>query len=160
MKNADDAVDEHALRAKNKMTGPGNAFATAITCIDGRVQQPVTDWMKLHVNVHHVDLVTEPGPDKVISERTQPILDEVVRKVSFSIRHHASAVVALAGHYDCAANAATREKHVEQILESMRVLFSYNLETRLLGLYLNEESSVELVWDSQVQGQARTFHKG
>lgn len=34
-------------------------FATAITCIDGRVQQPIMDWVKLHVNVHHVDLVID-----------------------------------------------------------------------------------------------------
>ena len=138
---------------------PDNLFATAITCIDGRVQQPVTDWMKSYAGVDHIDLVTEPGPDKVISDGTQPVVDEVVRKVSFSIRHHASSVVALAGHYDCAANTATREEHVEQIVKSMRVLLAYNLEARLLGLYLNKESSVELVWDSQVHDQARTFGK-
>lgn len=126
-----------------------NKFATAITCIDGRVQQPVADWMKLHMNVEYVDLVTEPGPDKVISEGTTYVVDEIVRKAKFSVQHHASPVVALCGHHDCAANHATREEHIEQILEGVRVLLSYHFNVRVLGLWLNEFNSVELVCDTQ-----------
>lgn len=126
-----------------------NKFATAITCIDGRVQQPVADWMKMHMNVEYVDLVTEPGPDKVISEGTTYVVDEIVRKAKFSVQHHASPVVALCGHHDCAANHATREEHIEQILEGVRVLLSYHFNVRVLGLWLNEFNSVELVWDTQ-----------
>lgn len=127
---------------------PREKFATAITCIDGRVQQPIMDWVKLHVNVNHVDLVTEPGPDKVLSRESTYIVDEIVRKVSFSIRHHESQVVAVSGHHDCAANPATREEHIEQIQEAVQVLLSYQLRARILGLWLNEWHSVELVWDT------------
>jgi len=128
---------------------PRHKFATAITCIDGRVQQPVADWMKLNMNVEYVDLVTEPGPDKVLSSETTYVVDEIIRKVSFSVRHHNSPVVALCGHHDCAANDADREGHIEQILEGVKVLQSYNLNVRLLGLWLNEWGSVELVCDTQ-----------
>jgi carbonic anhydrase len=124
-------------------------FATAITCIDGRVQQPVVDWMKLHVNVEYVDLVTEPGPDLVLSEGTTYVIDDIVRKARFSIERHASPVVAVCGHHDCAANGADKEKHVEQIEESVRVLLSYDLGVRVLGLWLSEWNSIELVWDTQ-----------
>ena len=129
-------------------------FATAITCIDGRVQQPVADWMKLNTNVEYVDLITEPGPDKVLSEESTYVVDEIMRKVSFSVKHHASPVVALCGHHDCAANHADREEHFEQILAGVRVLLSYNLGVRVLGLWLNEWGSIELVWDSQQKEQA------
>jgi carbonic anhydrase len=124
-------------------------FATAITCIDGRVQQPVVDWMKLHVNVEYVDLVTEPGPDLVLSEGTTYVIDDIVRKARFSVERHASPVVAVCGHHDCAANGADKEKHVEQIEESVRVLLSYDLGVRVLGLWLSEWNSIELVWDTQ-----------
>jgi len=124
-------------------------FATAITCIDGRVQQPVVDWMKLHVNVEYVDLVTEPGPDLVLSEGTTFMIDDIVRKARFSVERHASPVVAVCGHHDCAANGADKEKHVEQIEESVRVLLSYDLGVRVLGLWLSEWNSIELVWDTQ-----------
>ncbi|HXI73979.1 MAG TPA: carbonic anhydrase, partial [Pyrinomonadaceae bacterium] len=89
---------------------PRHKFATAITCIDGRVQQPITDWMKLHTNVHYVDLITEPGPDKLISGGSTYTVDDLIRKVSFSVLHHSSTVVAVTGHHDCAANYATREE--------------------------------------------------
>jgi carbonic anhydrase len=128
---------------------PRHKFATAITCIDGRVQQPVADWVKLNMNVEYVDLVTEPGPDKVLSSETTYVVDEIIRKISFSIRHHNSPVVALCGHHDCAANDADREGHIAQILEGVRVLQSYNLNVRLLGLWLNEWGSVEMVCDTQ-----------
>ena len=58
-------------------------------------------------------------------------------------------MVALCGHHDCAANDADREEHIEQILEGVHVLQSYNLNVRLLGLWLNEWGSVELVCDTQ-----------
>ena len=128
---------------------PNDKFATAITCIDGRVQQPIMDWVKLNVNVHHVDLVTEPGPDKVLSQESTYVVDEIIRKVSFSIRHHQSNVVAVSGHHDCAANPATRAEHVEQIQEAVQVLLSYRLNARILGLWLNEWQSVELVCDTR-----------
>jgi carbonic anhydrase len=136
---------------------PQHKFATAITCIDGRVQQPVADWMKLHMNVEYVDLVTEPGPDKIISEGSTYVVDEIVRKAKFSVQHHASPVVALCGHHDCAANHASKEEHIEQIREGVRVLLSYHFNVRVLGLWLNEWNSVELVWDTQEKEAQRNF---
>ena len=132
---------------------PRHKFATAITCIDGRVQQPVADWMKLNTNVEYVDLITEPGPDKVLSSETTYVVDEIIRKVTFSIRYHNSPVVALCGHHDCAANNADREGHLEQIIAGVRVLQSYNLNVRLLGLWLNEYGSVQLVCDTEQREQ-------
>src|SRR5262249_33557428 len=42
-------------------------FATAICCIDGRVQSPVADWLKINGSVRYVDAVTIPGPDKALT---------------------------------------------------------------------------------------------
>jgi carbonic anhydrase len=136
---------------------PRYKFATAITCIDGRVQQPVADWMKLNTNVDYVDLITEPGPDKVLSSETTYVVNEIIRKVTFSVKYHESPVVALCGHHDCAANHANREEHIEQILEGVRVLQSYNLNVRLLGLWLNEWGSVERVCDTQERQTPSSF---
>src|SRR5258708_16882225 len=94
---------------------PRHRFATAITCIDGRVQQPIVDWMKLHTNVHYVDLITEPGPDKALSDGPVHVIDEIVRKVSFSILHHSSNVVAVTGHFYRAANDADKKEPPQKI---------------------------------------------
>lgn len=126
-----------------------NTFATAITCIDGRVQQPVVDWVRLYTNVRYVDLITEPGPDKELSEGAATIISEIVRKVRFSIEHHGSSLVALAGHEPCAANPVSREKQLEQIVEGVRVLMSQELPARVVGLWVTESGSVDLVCDTE-----------
>ena len=126
-----------------------NTFATAITCIDGRVQQPVTDWVKLHANVRFVDLITEPGPDKMISAGVTDVIADIMRKTRFSIEHHHSGLVAITGHDACAANPVSKEEHFKQIIESVRVLVSYQLPARIVGLWVNEWSSVDLVWDTR-----------
>ena len=45
-----------------------NRFATAINCIDGRVQVPVSNWLKRSYSVSYVDTITEPGVDRLFSE--------------------------------------------------------------------------------------------
>ena len=126
-----------------------DTFATAITCIDGRVQQPVNDWVKLLMNVRYVDLITEPGPDKVLAEGPIEIRNDVVRKVRFSIRHHHSKVLALVGHDSCAANSASREEHIEQIIEGVKFLVSCQMDVRVVGLWVNEWGSVDQICDTK-----------
>lgn len=106
------------------------------------------------MNVHYVDLITEPGPDLVLSDGPTAVIEEIIRKVSFSILYHASNVVAVSGHHDCAANHATRAEHIEQILDGVRVVLAKEPNVRVLGLWLNEWDSVELVWDTQQQDRA------
>lgn len=132
-------------------------FATAITCIDGRVQRPISDWIKWNLNVHYVDLITEPGPDKVLSSGPASLIEDVIRRVLFSVHHHFSPVVALSGHHDCAANAASTEEHLEQIREGVRVLLAYEMNVRVLGLWVNEWESVDLVCDTESPGTRLSF---
>lgn len=132
-------------------------FATAVTCIDGRVQRPVTDWVKLHVNVDHVDLITEPGPDKAFSTGPRAVVEDMMRKVSFSVRHHFSKVVIVSGHDTCAANPVSREEHFEQIKDAVEQVLAYRLNVRVLGIWINEWGSVELLYDSQPADPTRSF---
>lgn len=136
---------------------PQHKFATAITCIDGRVQQPISDWMKLNTNVHYVDLVTEPGPDKVLSGGPANLIEDIIRRARFSVRHHQSPVVAVTGHHDCAANDADKAEHIEQILDGVNVVLAHHLNVRVVGLWLNEWNSVELVWDTQIRQAPTNF---
>ena len=45
-------------------------FATAITCMDGRIQIPVIEYIKSNYGVDYVDVITEPGPNKILSDNT------------------------------------------------------------------------------------------
>lgn len=132
-------------------------FATAVTCIDGRVQRPVTDWVKINVNVDHVDLITEPGPDRAFSTGPRSLVEDMMRKVSFSVRHHFSKVVIVSGHDTCAANPVSREEHFEQIKDSVEQVLAYRLNVRVIGIWVNEWGSVELLYDSQPAEPKHSF---
>ena len=49
------------------------SFITAINCIDGRVQEPLISFIKKEFSAEYIDLVTEPGPDKILSEITKEV---------------------------------------------------------------------------------------
>jgi hypothetical protein len=134
-----------------------DTFATAITCIDGRVQQPVADWVKLRLNVRYVDLITEPGPDKALAQAVAEIITEVLRKVWFSIKHHNSSIVVLAGHDTCAANPVSKEEHIEQIIEGVKVLVACELPARIVGVWVNEWGSVDLICDTKERESMRSY---
>lgn len=120
-------------------------FATAINCIDGRVQKPVAEWMKEHCNVDYIDVITEPGADKALLDGKK----SVKRSVSISINAHNSNAVAIAGHHDCAANPCLREEHLEQISKCAEIIKGWQLQVRVLGLWVNENWKIELVCDSE-----------
>jgi len=42
-------------------------FGTAINCMDGRVQTPIADWVKMHFSVTWVDMITEAGADGILA---------------------------------------------------------------------------------------------
>jgi hypothetical protein len=60
--------------------------------------------MKRNYNIDGVDMITYPGVDGIISNRENS--DEIAytrNAVSISIEKHHSGVIAVVGHFDCAA---------------------------------------------------------
>ena len=43
-------------------------FATTINCIDGRVQVPVIEYIKLTYGFDYVDMITSAGPNLILAE--------------------------------------------------------------------------------------------
>ncbi|WP_304451126.1 carbonic anhydrase [Nocardiopsis sp. YSL2] len=93
----------------------GGGFATAVSCIDGRVQEPLTRWIRERFGVEHVDMVTEPGPDLFVATSDEEGLTPLLERIRVSRRAHASSTVVLAGHLDCAANPVSAEEHGRQL---------------------------------------------
>jgi hypothetical protein len=65
-------------------------FATAIYCIDGRTQGPLIKWVRRRARVDYVDLVTEPGVDKALSQGSDTEIAAIRTKVEVSARAHHS----------------------------------------------------------------------
>lgn len=124
-------------------------FGTAINCIDGRVQVPVADWVRLHSQVQHVDMITEPGADKILSGNDLDKIDSIYEKVNLSIEFHQSSIIAVAGHFGCVANRVDFEERKYQIQDAVSVINNWNLRLRIVGLYVNEWNSVDLICDTE-----------
>jgi carbonic anhydrase-like protein len=120
-------------------------FATAITCIDGRTQSPVSEWVKRNAHADYVDTVTWPGPDGVLTSAPQAILDQIRKMVEISVNAHGSTFLAIAGHHDCAAFPADRERHLAAIRDAVAVAASWGLPVRVAGLWVNDQWQIEVV---------------
>lgn len=128
-------------------------FAAAINCIDGRVQAPVAEWLKLHAHVQYVDMITIPGADKVLALGGVDRTDMIAKKLKISIEAHKTSVVAVAGHFDCAANPIPSEEQISQIRESVNKVKSWGMNVRIIGLYVNEWNAVDVIYDTDSEFQ-------
>lgn len=123
-------------------------FATAINCIDGRVQRPVSDWMRIQYSIDFVDTITQPGPEKTLTQGSQAIIDTMRANVDVSVSAHESKLIAIAAHYGCAGNPVSDEEHQAQVRAACQVVARWGLPVRVVGLWVNEWRQVELIADS------------
>ena len=87
-----------------------NIFATAINCMDGRVQVPVIDWLRRQYGADYVDMITEPGPERLLAEgKDQTAVESIRKKIEISVTRHSSELVIIAGHHDCAGVVSQRK---------------------------------------------------
>lgn len=125
---------------------PDPTFATAINCMDGRTQLPVIEYLKRRYGVAYVDMITEPGPNKILAEHTDSAIVADIRKcVTISVKRHNSKVVAVVGHHDCAGNPASDEEQKRQIQAALDTVESWNLGVELVGLWVDERWQVQAV---------------
>lgn len=121
-------------------------FATAINCMDGRVQLPVIEYIKKNYDIDFVDTITLPGPVKVLSENKDNILIEHIKKcVEISIRKHNSNLLAIVAHYDCAGNPVDKDTQISHILSAVEEVWSWFHKIKIIGLWVDENWSVNLI---------------
>lgn len=121
-------------------------FAAAISCMDGRVQIPVVKYIKSKYAVDYVDMITEPGPNKILSENADRTLIESIKKrVTISAEVHNSKLIAIVGHYDCGGNPVDKETQLNHILASVKTVKSWGFETYVIGLWVDENWRVAII---------------
>jgi hypothetical protein len=120
-------------------------FTTALNCMDGRVQIPVIEFLKKKFKVDYVDMITEPGIDKILAEGNKELISWIKEKIKISVKKHNSKVIAIVGHTDCAGNPVEKEKHIEQIKKGMKIIKLMRLNVKIIGLWVNENWQVEVV---------------
>ena len=120
-------------------------FGTAINCMDGRVQQPVIDWMRFKFGLDHIDMITEPGPDKIVAANNADEIASILNRVKISVEQHGSRHIAISGHGDCAGNPVSKHEHFEHVKAAMQVIKSWNLPVNIYGVWIDEKWQVEVI---------------
>ena len=118
-------------------------FATSINCIDGRIQIPISNWIKQKYFVEYVDVISHPGSDKVIGEKIIEGITEIKSKVLVSINAHNSKLVVISGHHDCAGNPVSKEMHMTQIKKSINLIKSWDYPVTVIGIWVNDKWEIE-----------------
>ena len=118
-------------------------FATSISCMDGRIQIPLNEWIKKNHSVDYVDTITEPGVEKKITENID--VEQIKSKVGISIHKHKSDMIVVSGHHDCAGNPVSKEEHIAQIRKSIEIIKSWNFPAKVFGVWVNDQWQVESI---------------
>jgi len=113
----------------------GQAFFTAVGCMDGRVQDPVALYGKARYSAKFADTITEAGLVGQISRLPKPgtggqvkkdadpkLLESVKNKILISLTKHLSKGIVVHGHQECAGNPVADEQHKEETREAARII--------------------------------------
>ncbi len=118
-------------------------FVTVINCMDGRTQEPIIKWAKEKFDVDYVDMINEPGPDKILISGDEKLIEYTFKKIQISVEKHGSKRLVVVGHHDCAGNPVSKEKHLEQIKKSVKLAKDRLKNIDVMGIYVNENWEVE-----------------
>ena len=121
-------------------------FGTAINCMDGRVQLPVTNFMKSKYGLDFIDMITEPGPDKMLTLGSPTQVESIKSRVLISVNAHGSQTILIAAHHNCAGNPVSKEEHIRQVKECMKILQSWKLPVKnITGAWINDNWTLEII---------------
>ena len=119
------------------------SFCTVINCMDGRVQLPVIKYLQERFKAEYVDSITEPGPNLILAKQDNiNIVESIFDCLKISIEKHGSIGIAVAGHYDCAGNPATKQEQIEHTLDSVKNIKLKYPDIKTIGLWVDENWEV------------------
>ncbi|MCK4433369.1 MAG: hypothetical protein KAV48_05485, partial [Methanomicrobia archaeon] len=72
-------------------------------------------------------------------------IETIKRRVEISVNKHASEIIAIVGHYDCAGNPVDRDTQIKQIRSAIRIVESWNFNVQIIGLWVDENWKVHKI---------------
>ncbi|MFC1885639.1 carbonic anhydrase [Thermodesulfobacteriota bacterium] len=118
-------------------------FSTVINCMDGRVQLPVIQFLKIRFQTEYVDTITEAGPNLILAEHTNEAkIQSILERLEISIKKHNSVGVAVVGHHDCAGYPASKKQQLMHLNQSMQFIRRHYNHIDIIGLWVDENWNV------------------
>lgn len=108
--------------------------------MDGRIQDAVKNYLQKKYDADFVDMITEPGPDKVLADNTNIFLIQNIKKrVGISVNHHSAKIVAIVSHNDCAGNPVRKDKHISCLRTAKKVVEDFKFDVKVILLWVETE---------------------
>jgi hypothetical protein len=111
--------------------------------MDGRIQEPIIQYLKNKYKALYIDTITEPGPCKIIADSTdKTTIDSIIKRLNISMNKHNSKLIAISSHYDCAANPSNQKEKKTQIKISVEFIKKNYPQIQIVGLWINKQWKV------------------
>ena len=121
-------------------------FGTAINCMDGRVQLPVINWLLDKYSLDYVDMITEPGPDKMLIHGKPEQVESIKSRVLISVNAHGSETIFISAQHDCAGNPVSKEEHIRQVKDCIKTIHTWKLPVKkIIGAWIDNTWSIEVI---------------
>lgn len=119
-------------------------FGTSIHCMDGRIQEPLINFIKRKYKIKYIDIITEPGPCRILSQNLDnSLIESIENRIEISLNKHGSKIIFISGHYDCAGNPVSKEIQVHHIIKSEEFLRLKYPNIKVVKLWINKNWEVE-----------------
>jgi predicted metal-dependent phosphotriesterase family hydrolase len=119
-------------------------FATALSCIDGRIQRPVNDLLIAEFGVTYLDTVTRAGIIKYLTASYDPATTAIVADLDASVRAHSSRHLALVAHHDCAGNPVDDDVQLRQLEDAVSHFRRRYQELSVIGVWVDPGMNPEV----------------
>ena len=107
--------------------------------MDGRVQLPVIKYLQERFDARFVDMITEPGPNRILAEgEDETAVQSILARIRISTDLHDSQGIAVVGHYHCAGNPAPKAEQLAQIEKAVQFLKREFGDVEVIGLWVDE----------------------
>lgn len=125
------------------MAHEGETFLTVVGCMDGRVQDVMSQMGQEKFGATYPDTITEAGiVGKIANNPSQEFLDGLKFKLSVSVDKHGSKGVLVDGHQECAGNPVSDEQHLEDIRKSVEVVKELIAgKVEVVGVFVKRENN-------------------
>ena len=115
-------------------------FCTVVNCMDGRVQLPISRYLKEHFAADYVDTVTEAGPAGLLaSDPDSRASRSIYSCIEVSVAAHKSTALAVVAHAGCAGNPISDDSQNQQVLQCVEVLSARYPALAIIGLWVDEK---------------------
>ncbi|MBT3339809.1 MAG: hypothetical protein HOM34_00535 [Planctomycetes bacterium] len=129
-------------------------FATAVNCMDGRVQHSVNQWARERFGAEYIDTVTEAGPVASLAGRADSpgsgadideVFESIRRRVAVSVEAHGSKSIVVAAHEGCAGNPVDDETQKSQCRASATALATAFPNCEVIPVWVLLNGQIELL---------------